>query len=190
MRPLITILYEDQLNDANPKQYGPHKLLLACVAEHLSKDHWYLDKQIVALPKKGNGSLKKTLESKVLQRLVNCEPVIAVFDDDEVRPLYGLSASACKSEVLGRINPIELVEIILLEQNIEYLIRICCEIVNKPIPYDKPTPSQRDKILNSIANNPSVQLQIIQDRMSSFGRLVQKTICFYRKFLERQDFSM
>ena len=46
MRSIATVFYEDQRTDAGRNNYGPHVLLLACIADDLGKPRWELARSV------------------------------------------------------------------------------------------------------------------------------------------------
>ncbi len=57
----VTVLYEDESNKGQVKDFGLHALLLACLADERG-DHsrWTLKRQVTANPRKGNDKLYDT----------------------------------------------------------------------------------------------------------------------------------
>ena len=169
----ITVLYEDQLA-ARPNNYGPHVLMLACVADRMGGDTWMLGKRVLAIAKKGDSKLRAALREEGAM-LADGGPVVAMFDADRVRACYGLPSNACKQSVLDAIEaeasgvPV----IVLLERNMEDVVAACCAASNKPFPQSKPTPQQRDAILHGAASaGAAVRVQVLAS-VPSFERLVR-----------------
>ncbi|MFO0761688.1 MAG: hypothetical protein U0359_34920 [Byssovorax sp.] len=148
-------------------------LLLACVADHLKRDRYELRRWIRAVPKGGDGNLKVALRDDGAD-LAARGPLIAMFDEDKIRAVYGLSSAACKRAVLDRIvqeatgSPV----IVLLLRNMEDLVDACCETLKKPKPSKKPKPAERDAVLQEIAAAPPACRDELQRTMPSFKRLV------------------
>ncbi len=181
---LGSILYEDEYG-AEPKDYGPHKLLLACVSDKIGIERHVLSKYIVAIPKKGNGNLKKTLNQDA-KRLLNNGPVFVVFDEDCVRDCYGLTTTACKKKVLEEIQKHSSSEIgiVLLIKNTEDLLQVCLNALKEACLTVKPTPDKRDKIFNKVAAaSPDIRAQICSDD-TAFHRLVERVAAWIETLSE------
>jgi hypothetical protein len=80
----------------------------------------------------------------------------------------------CKAPLLGSIKQGKDIEIILLRENIETLVDVCCDVLKQERPRTKPKPSERDSILNKAARATPDVLNQIQSRVPSFHRLVTK----------------
>jgi hypothetical protein len=172
-RRLITVLYEDQLA-AQPNNYGPHMLMLSCVADRLGRDPWGLRQHVRAIPKKGDSKLRDALREEGAL-LARCGPLLVMFDADRVRACYGLPSQACKRSVLDKINeqatgkPI----LVLLERNMEDVVTACCQALLQPSPQHQPTPSERDAILHkTVAAGKDARDRVLQS-VPSFERLVR-----------------
>ena len=55
MTRLATILYEDQRGET--KEFGPHALVVACVADRTQQDFWELRLRLDGRPMKGNAKV-------------------------------------------------------------------------------------------------------------------------------------
>jgi hypothetical protein len=171
---VITVLYEDALGAAT-RNFGPHQLVLACVADALGdgRDHWTLRSEVKAVPKKGAPKVRVALRDEPWWM---AGPLLAVFDGDRVRELYGLEASACRSELLSMIlaesrdDP----TIVLLERNMEDVTSACRRALGRPVPMAKPTPAERDAICHAAAAaaEPLVR-SVILSAVPSLARLVE-----------------
>lgn len=173
---MITVLYEDQCSQ--PKNFGLHNLVLASLAaDQPTVPPNNLRHKVVGIPKKGDNKLKRVLEQE-LARLCNRGPVVAVFDNDKIRRLMNLDKQACKREVLTALERCFQAggnaAIVLLEQNAEDLLRASCQVLNRKYPDEKPTPPERDRILNQAAGKSSGDLDRIRKAMPSFDRLIRK----------------
>ena len=61
---IITVLWEDQ-RGGMVKGFGPHELLVSCVADELRCARDEVKKLIVSVPKKGNGNVIRALEQEL-----------------------------------------------------------------------------------------------------------------------------
>lgn len=171
--PLMTVLYEDQIA-VQPTSYGPHMLVLACVADRVGGDPWALRARVVGIAKKGDSKLRAALRDDG-GRLAKTGPLVALFDDDRVRTCFGVPKGSCKRVVLDMIakeasgRP----TIVLLERNMEDVIAACAQALGQPAPSGKPRPAERDAILlRAAAAEVSVRASIVR-AVPSFERLVR-----------------
>lgn len=176
-RGLITILYEDR-QAKGERNYGPHMLLLACVADRLGGSRYALRSRVAPVPLSGDGNVKLKLREDGAD-LTAAGRLIAMFDHDRVRACYGLGPRACKSEVLGRIRQEAggSAAVVLLIENMESLLAACCNALKRPRPATKPRPAERDAILQAAAadGQAAARAEILHS-IPSFGRLVN-TVC-------------
>ncbi len=177
-RRRVQVLYEDERAEEE-KNYGPHMLLLACVADRVGGDRWALRHSIDAIPKKGDGNLEKALDEEGAT-LGGDGPVVAMFDNDKVRLCYGLAGGACKRDVLQTIRAQAkgTPTIVLLEENMEDLVGACCVALNRPTPRTKPKPLERDGILHAAAADATARAKILA-AVPSFERLVLAVLDAY-----------
>jgi hypothetical protein len=183
---VAVVLWEDQLR-LDAKNFGPHQLTLACLADELGDatqwDSWQLRRAIAGIPQKGAGTLKTKLRQPG-QLVASGERLFAVFDDDEVRRLYGLERKACKSVVLESIRstcPITSLTVVLLEENVETLVAAAARALGRAVP-ERKAPNVRDSILMKLAAESSRQRRDdVRAQVSSFERLVSCLINAIKK---------
>lgn len=170
---MITVLYEDELARAEPKRFGPHVLLIACLEDDLKTSRRDLEDVIKAVPKKGDGNLRIALRRDIGRQ----GPAVALFDHDRCRAAFGLQKSACKSQVLAAAQELApSVRLVLLEQNVESLIATACRVMGDSVPISKPTPLQRDEILQKLAWLDAKLRLKLRRELQSFDRLVQRVL--------------
>jgi hypothetical protein len=174
----ITILWEDELG-VERQGFGPQRLLNAAlvVGRGKGESRFDLGKAIKANPKKGAGSLRKALKRDGARLLAN-GPVFAVLDGDRVRTAYQESEGICRSQLKAKMqSEAPGVEFVLLEKNTETLVDLCCKVLPRQQPAGKPTPNERDKVLNAAADlferDPEKLAQFLA-ACPSFERLVKK----------------
>ncbi|MCX6359345.1 MAG: hypothetical protein NT029_06055 [Armatimonadetes bacterium] len=171
---IFTVFYEDQLGIA-VKDFGPHTLLLQCLADRTGGAYFDLGREVVAVPKKGNNKLLACLRGEDCRRAIHRGPACAVFDEDKVRKMLALPATACKSAALAalREGAEEPLAIILLERNVETLVRACLEALCEPAPPDLHKHEVRDRALNRLAcgGSPDQRRRVLV-ACPSFARLV------------------
>lgn len=177
----VTVLYEDKLIRGPVTGFGPHALVLACVHDQIGGDLWGgLARAIEGQPKGGNSALLKACHRDRLSRFTS--PVIAVFDDDQVRPLLQLPQDATKEVVVEQIRErCQLLDtpsfhVILLVRNLESILeaaRDCGAVgdINEALSKNR---GARDRVLTNIAYDPlKADLRAcIQDKSPSLKSLV------------------
>lgn len=171
---IVTVLWEDQ-RGGQIKGFGPHALLVACVADSLGLVPNRLKGLIESHPKKGNGNVIVALR-RDLERLANSGPVVAVFDRDKIPELVNLHqpVADCRRITKERIRNLAPgnYEVVFLERNIETLIEAVCRVLGESAPEQKPRPDERDRILGrAVWASPDVRRRI-RDECPSFSRLV------------------
>jgi hypothetical protein len=174
---IVTVLWEDQ-RGGQVKDFGPDLLLRACVADDLQvpRDavHWRLD----SVPKKGNGNVVRALREDG-GRLARSGPVCAVLDRDKVLLLWSREQrpANCKTGIRAAIARDALGEpkVVLLEDNVETLIRAACVAVASPSPASKSSPLERDRILSRLAWGSEEDRRKLRASVSSFDYLVKWT---------------
>lgn len=153
----VYVLWEDGRGNV-AKGFGPHELLLACIADDLGLAREHLKQRLESYPQKGNGSLLKTLQHK-LQRLRKTGPVIAVVDRDQLHDLWRPPKPpppTCTSGMVARFRQDADgdYDLVLLDRNMESLIEVVCHALGRDPPRTKPTPGQRDQLLMRAAWMP------------------------------------
>jgi hypothetical protein len=173
MSTIVTVLYEDQ-SAARPTNYGPHILLLACVADARGEELWSLRGRVDGIPKKGDTKLRTALRDDG-DLLATRGPLVAMFDDDRVRRCYDLPKGACKREVLDAAcreatgSP----SVVLLHRNMEDVVKAACAALHRTAPAAKPGPEERDRILHRAASAERNVRDAILVAVPSFARLVE-----------------
>lgn len=164
----VTVFYEDSPGVA-VTHYGPHLLALACVADRMNLERYTLRQHAEAVPMKGDSKLREVLQG------IGGRHVIALFDSDHVRDLYGLKATATREEVIAKVKSEAGpdVEVHLLERNMEDLIRHCCEAARSHVPDGKPRPEERDSILHRTAAAPQSVRDAVRAACPSFDQFVE-----------------
>ena len=172
---MITVLWEDQ-RGAEAKGFGPHELLLSCVADELNCARNTLKDLIESHPKKGNANLRSAIQRDIV-RLADAGPVFAVVDRDKVRQLWKAPSQPadCMSSIGHRFRqdaPGDY-DLVFLVDNVESLIEAACAALGEPYPDSKPGPDLRDRLLGRAAWASSQTLRrAIQTQCPSFSRLV------------------
>jgi hypothetical protein len=173
MSRIVTVLYEDQC-DVKPTNYGPHILLLACVADARGGDAWALRAWVKAIPKNGDSKLRTALHDEG-ELIALAGPLVAMFDEDRVRRCYGLPKDTCKRDVLGAIDgeATGSPRVVLLQRNMEDVVNAACTAMGHPVPARKPRPEERDRILLRAAMQGRGARDEVLQKVPSFARLVR-----------------
>lgn len=174
----VTILWEDQRGVV--KGFAPQILLEKCIEDSLSLNLEEIRRTLQSVPKKGIGNVVKALKRDG-EKLANDGPVLAVIDRDRIHDRWKRDPNPptnCMSGIKARIASEVAAshEIIFLLDNMESLVKACCESLKRDIPRDKPTPDQRDRIVAQAAwAGPEVRQEVLT-RCPSFARLVS-SVC-------------
>jgi len=179
----IAVLYEDQLATSKPRAFGPHVLLLACVADRLERPREHLEQHVDAHPCKGIGRLLALCREPILTD--RHARVIAVCDDDRVREHLKLPATACKLSVRDAVasgSGAPQLRTVLLIRNLETVLDAVRHVLGRDPLADKPSPLRRDSTLLHLAYQgvPEQRLALLQ-RVPSFAYLAD---CLARTIVE------
>jgi hypothetical protein len=171
---IITVLWEDQ-RGAELKGFGPHELLLSCLADDLATDRWHLVKLVESHPKKGNANVRKTLQ-KDGTRLASSGFVFAVIDRDKVRDLWEPMPPDCMTGISTRFREDASgnYELVFLVDNVESVLGIVSGALGRLLPPGKPRPDDRDRILAEVAWAQATARAEVRERCPSFDRLVKR----------------
>ncbi len=176
---IITVLWEDQ-RGAEVKGFGPHDLLLACLADDTGGPRDTLKRLVESHPKKGNGNVRAALQRN-LAGLSASGPVFAVIDRDKIRQLWrypGPPPPDCKP---GIAEPFRLdapgdYDLVFLVDNMESLVAAARNALAVPHPSTKPNPDERDRLLARAAWGARDVRAAIRGSCTSFDRLVARIV--------------
>lgn len=177
---IITVLWEDQRGGAG---FGPHELLLACVADELGRNVQTLARILRPLPKKGNTKILEALKESFAE-LRDRGSVCAVIDRDRIRDCWKASpCSDCIGGICARIRADALGDyyLVLLVRNMETLTRASSALLGDAAPTVKPTPSERDAVLRRLAFGDARLRAALRTQVPSFERLVRWAVNEVRK---------
>lgn len=174
---IVTVLWEDERGGA-PQGFGPHELLLSCLADDLGSPRAWLHERVKSIPKKGRDNLRKALQHE-FRRLERFGPVLAVIDKDKARDLWkgrALPPPACMSGMTARLHEDAPggYDVVFLERNVDTLVNVACEAMGQPIPTSKEKPNRRDQLLLPAAWAAFPVRQMIRASCPSFDRLVNR----------------
>jgi hypothetical protein len=147
------------------------------VADHLAIDATQVRPYLLSVPKKGNGNLVRRALASDLDHLTKTGPVFAVLDRDKVEELWRQHErpANCMAALRQRIvqEAPGSYDLVFLVENVESLVDACRVSLNLPSGKRKPTPEERDTILERAVWNadPSQRGRILAE-CPSFKRLV------------------
>lgn len=152
--PKVVIFYEDALAPGTqPKDYGPHLLVLWCLVDRTARSFWDLGKLVEGNARKGKEQVEAACRrSQVYDR----GGVIAVYDNDRVRELPALAnlASQRSRDVAQALRQQaaqpDRTTVVLLDRNMETVVARVLECAGDAIPQRKPKPLERDLLLGKL----------------------------------------
>jgi hypothetical protein len=172
----ITVLWEDQ-RGVITRGFGPHDLLVSCVADELRCARDAIKRHIDSVPKKGNRNVVKALKQD-LDKLSR-GPVCAVIDRDKILDLWPAAQRppGCLTGISGALHREAQgsYELILLIDNVETLVAACCHALGISEPASKPSPDERDRLLQRVAWGDTSARRAVREAVPSFDRLVKWT---------------
>jgi hypothetical protein len=120
----IVILYEDQRGPT--RELGLHKLVEACVFDLVDGQRHLLARALDGRQSNGDAKLLRVCRQDVGDISPKGHPVVALFDNDRVRRLLGLSHQAERATVIAKIKedccaPAQLT-VFLLEEKMESVV--------------------------------------------------------------------
>lgn len=167
---IVTVLWEDQ-RGVGAKGYAPHSLLIACVRD---RQPALRDQELIGIPCKGNGGVKKKLIHDNRWR----GPVVGVLDFDQAHLLWRPPAPKCKLGVRAKLIDDGCSRdhhVVFLVENMETLLRAACSVLSCELPNDKPNPDQRDVLLHPLlSSSRTEQRAALVEGCPSFAYLVSK----------------
>jgi hypothetical protein len=180
---IISVLWEDR-QGVIARGFGPHELLVSCVADELlascvadefQRARVLVKKYVRSNARKGNGNVIRDLQQ--FSSLSRTGPVCAVIDRDKVRDrLGGMKVPpTCFSGIRAAILAMAPgdYELVLLIENMETLLEECCLATGSVMPRPKPSPDERDPILEKLAWGDAAVRSSVRETVPSFDRLVQ-----------------
>lgn len=173
----ITVLWEDSPG-GETKGFGPHALLVACVADELGLEREKIRGQISSVAAKGVGNIIRALKTN-LTKLNRAGKVFAVVDRDRAAELWKTASpppncmSAIRERIAKDIAGGEY-ELVFLVQNMESLLDACEDPSHAKVGVRKPTPDQRDRVLGRVTWDASSRRDRLRTSCPSFDRLVKR----------------
>lgn len=169
----LVVLWEDQLARGNqPNNFAPHLLALQCVLDerpHLARNARVLQLRAEAHPTRGVDKLLSKAQHMV-QR-----PLLAVPDNDRVREHLGLESATTDEQVLAALRSrCPSAHFVLLERNLDDAVRHAAIVLSREVPPGKPSPEQRDRVLQQLISATPLERGHFLDRMPSFRKVVEK----------------
>lgn len=186
---MLKIFYEDQRGPRG--EFGFHRFICQLVMDrtNLPGTVYEVERKLIeGIPLKGAGNVLKKCR-KDLPRLANrVKKVIAVFDQDRLPELLRLSGIPCRpvlrDALLESCNPRGAIEIVLIKQNIESVIKairnsglasfIDEKVFDGALSKNHPT---RDSVFIQCATKTTLELRSqLLDQHGDVKRLVTKIV--------------
>lgn len=187
----VVVLYEDSALEGSIKNYGPHQLVLQCIADVSDVPAWELKRFITAHP--ANSNSKVQAECRRVPPAIGTDgsPVVAVYDEDKAYKLPGLARNLCKTQMRQillhqtSLSALQL-SIVFLEQNLESVLKelhICAPGLTSPATWQKALQKKlmaREVVLEA-ASRPSptgeaARAELLR-RMPSLSYLAWRVAC-------------
>lgn len=119
-----TVLYEDSRGPSG--KFGFHRFLCQCVADQLDCPLSSVERQMTAIPKKGDSEVLKAIERDASRLARGRGWLLAVFDNDKIRRLLQLAHDtpdgSVVTEIKTRCELKDLFEVVLLDRNMESVL--------------------------------------------------------------------
>lgn len=163
-----TLLYEDRRGPR--KEFGLHKLVVACVKDRVGIEQWQLEKALDGRPMGSDWRLLCTCRDDAVDIASDGREIGALFDEDQIRGRlreHGVAIAADASEHEARqaieqfIGSDKPVRVFLLRRNMESVIRaaVDCGVPDSRSKRKKPAPLERDLILGRAAKDKNRTLR-------------------------------
>lgn len=192
---MVLVLYEDSLvRGGKPTNYGPHLLLVQCVADRLAvarpRPHGYLardliDRGLACNPRRGNTKLRDAAHANLEKHTRGGKNVVAVYDRDRINEIVVVTDPSCTRAIVEALAPAggsDRLATVLLDANLETVIttlRGCG--MRADLPWDEALAKRagalgdRDRIMQNAAVADQAIRDRLLERMASFEYLVCKT---------------
>jgi hypothetical protein len=169
---IVTVLWEDKRGQT--KGFGPHDLLVKCLADQLDLDPYEIKQRVNSAPKKGVDILLGALQK---DQAGFKGPVFAVIDRDKVHehllPRPTNCMAGIKNQILAKA-PGDY-DVVFMVDNIESLVHAACAAMGRSYPLGKPRPDERDRYFGELAWNRDRDTRKEALRLCpSFARLVDR----------------
>jgi|GEM_PF-2041555 len=180
----VCVLYEDQRGPT--KGFGLHELVKACVSDALHEQpRWRVNAALEDFrPLKGDTKLLEACRRDIDLLAADGRSVVAVFDNDKIRLLLKLAASAPDEAVVRAIlkggKMSERLSIVLLKQNMESVIEAAAQCDKSLDPkriklaVRHKDPLERDALLTELASERARPTrECMLDTLPSLLKLVE-----------------
>lgn len=171
LRP-VTVLYEDQ-RGTEVREFGPHALLTAIVADGLGVDIGNLKNVLRAIPKKGVSKVLSEVKLNHSRLTQDGRWLVVLIDDDRVREHLGLQSHTSEAlvvqAILAAANAPTRVAVVLIVRNTESVVNAAAACMGLAAPVQKGI-AERDAVLGAAAfrGGPQV-LHCIRESVPSFA---------------------
>ncbi len=185
----ITIFYEDSAAPGSVAGYGPHVLVRQCVADDLGVATWQLS-HLESIPRRGNQHIRAECRENPSRFVRDGRWAFAVYDGDRLATLLGQRGDACKtalkSALLSECKWREQLRIVVLERNLESLLRVVLKCApeaaderTRALALERKSLAERDVILKCAAGAGAEGRRVrdcVRQAMPSFDYLIRKLV--------------
>lgn len=188
---IVTVWWEDQRQRALPRQFGPHTLLVACVADELDANVRFVGEIMRSIPLKGAGNVRRELMETAPN--LGAGPLFVVLDRDKVIELWPADKrpSDCMQGISRQIRSEAPggYDLVFLQRNIETLVHACAAALREPTPTAKPKPEVRDRLLHRVAWEARQVRDQVRENVVDFDRLVRRVAALVLQAQAKHELS-
>jgi hypothetical protein len=184
LRRPVTVFYEDSAAPGPIAGFGPHRLVVQCVADDLRVNAWELRGRLLGIPRGGSAVIRADCRENPSRFVSDGRLAFAVYDGDRLAKLLGLRGDACKAEIktvlLGECPWREHLRVVILDRNLESVLsaaRACDASLADERTWElalrRKLLAERDAILHRAATEARRTLRdCVRKAMPSFDYLV------------------
>ncbi len=183
MSPAAVVLWENS-RDRVTKGFGPHELLVSCVADRLAEDeNWGRERArirrlVLPLPKNGVQNVIRAVDKHYDKLRSGGAQLLCVLDSDEIRTQLSLPATASDEQILAALQDraggaAREVHWLLLDRNVETLVHLAAGVLGRGRPTRK-SHQLRDTTLGALSRTAGDwhnRARVLQ-QMASFAAVV------------------
>jgi hypothetical protein len=180
-----TVFYEDSA--AGPiKEYGPHMLVCACVADHLGKNVFDVLDFVDPVPSNGGSNLRKECKRVPPTRIVaDGRRAFALYDADKIHEELKRPPATRKRDIADLLRKEcawgERLEVVLLTRNLETVLDAICALQptiataeTRELAVRKKRLNERDIVLRAAAFSDKALRDALLVQVPSLGCLVTR----------------
>lgn len=175
------VFYEDQEVPGLVANFGPHRLLCACVADQVGIEARELQSVMISCKPCHGATKQVTALITGAPQLLKTNAVFAVFDADEIHAQLHVAAEEDAVKAIYARGVPSGVRILLLDRNTESVLQafLGCEHQaggTGPVVLPKKKPAKRDAILNRAADGARTLRDCVLDKVPSFKAIVDEIV--------------